>query len=139
MAKKAVVIGAGFGGLSAAALLAKDGFEVTVLEKNEQAGGRAQVWKKDGFVFDMGPSWYLMPEVFETFFSHFGKKAADYYKLIRLDPNYRVFFGEKEVRDVPAERQQIAETVSSFDRPPATSERFSPRQQPLGLCSCCSH
>ncbi len=110
---KAVVIGAGFGGLSAAALLAKDGFDVTVLEKNEQAGGRARVWEKDGFVFDMGPSWYLMPEVFENFFSLFGKKSSDYYKLVRIDPNYRVFFGKDEVRDVPADRKKIE---SLFDQ-----------------------
>ena len=63
--KNVIVVGAGFGGLAAAALLAKQGFKVTIIEKNEQTGGRARVWKKDGFVFDLGPSWYLMPEVFE--------------------------------------------------------------------------
>ena len=67
--RKIVVIGSGFAGLSAASLLAKAGHDVTVLEKNDQAGGRARVWEKDGFVFDMGPSWYWMPEVFEHFFS----------------------------------------------------------------------
>jgi phytoene dehydrogenase-like protein len=66
-----IIVGAGFGGLSAAALLAKDGHEVTVLEKNEGPGGRASVFKEKGFTFDMGPSWYLMPDVYETFFAEF--------------------------------------------------------------------
>ena len=69
--KRIVVIGAGFGGMSAAAILAKTGFEVIVVEKNSQPGGRAMLYKKEGFVFDMGPSWYLMPEAFERFFAHF--------------------------------------------------------------------
>ena len=91
MRKNAVVVGAGFGGLSAAALLAKEGYQVTVLEKNSSPGGRARVWETDGFVFDMGPSWYLMPEVFDDFFALFGKKREDYYKLVRVDPYYRIF------------------------------------------------
>ena len=76
---KVVVIGAGFAGLSAAAYLAKAGFEVTVIEKNEVPGGRARLFKYDSFVFDMGPSWYWMPDVFEKFFNDFGKSTADYY------------------------------------------------------------
>jgi phytoene desaturase len=105
--RKVIVIGAGFGGISAAALLARDGFKVTLLEKNEQTGGRARVWKKDGFVFDMGPSWYLMPDVFDRYFNIFKKKTQEYYKLIRLDPNYRAFFGTEKVVDVPAKREEI--------------------------------
>lgn len=92
MSKKVCVIGGGFGGLSAAALLAHKGFDVTLLEKNPGVGGRAQVWRQDGFVFDMGPSWYLMPEVFDQFFEYLGKNRADYYKLQQLDPYYRIFF-----------------------------------------------
>ena len=87
-----VIIGSGFGGLAAAGLLARDGNNVTVVEKNEQPGGRASVWREKGFVFDMGPSWYLMPDVFENYFKEFGKKPSDYMKLVRLDPSYRVFF-----------------------------------------------
>ncbi len=94
MAKKAIVIGAGFAGMSVATHLAKAGFEVEVLEKNDQAGGRARIWQKDGFTFDMGPSWYWMPDVFEHYFAQFGKKVSDYYTLKRLDPSYSVVFGK---------------------------------------------
>jgi phytoene desaturase len=111
--KSVVIIGAGFGGMAAAALLAKDGFEVTVLEKNNQPGGRAIVWKEKGFAFDMGPSWYLMPDVFEKFFAEFGKKPEDYYKLIRLNPAYRVFFSKDEIVDISPD---IEENLQLFER-----------------------
>lgn len=100
--EKVIVIGSGFAGLSAACFLAKNGADVTVIEKNEQVGGRARVFRKDGFVFDMGPSWYWMPDIFERFFNQFGKSANDYYDLKRLDPSYRVFW-EDEVVDIPAD------------------------------------
>ena len=74
--KKIVVIGAGFAGLAAAAKLAQAGHDVHLIEKNDQTGGRARIWEKDGFTFDMGPSWYWMPEVFDNFFKEFGKKTA---------------------------------------------------------------
>ena len=99
---QAVIIGSGFAGLAAACCLAQAGFSVTVLEKNDQLGGRARIWEQDGFRFDMGPSWYWMPDVFEDFFARFGKTPADYYDLIRLDPSYRVFFGAGDIVDVPA-------------------------------------
>ena len=99
--KRVVVIGGGIGGMAAAALLAKDGFAATVVERLDQAGGRARLWKKDGYTFDMGPSWYLMPDVFDRFFARFGRKTSDYYELNKLDPSYRVFFGPGEVHDVP--------------------------------------
>ena len=88
---KVVVIGAGFGGLAAAALLAKDGHEVTLVEKNNYLGGRAKVTKTKGFTFDMGPSWYMMPDLFERYFKLFDKSPSDYYKIVRLDPSYEVF------------------------------------------------
>lgn len=100
--KKAVVIGAGFSGLSAACFLAKDGFKVSVIEKNETPGGRARQFSENGFTFDMGPSWYWMPDVFERFFNYFGKSPSDYYKLIRLDPSYKIIWGEDESTDLPA-------------------------------------
>jgi phytoene desaturase len=114
-AQKVLIIGAGIGGLAAAALLAKNGYNVEVIEKNEEAGGRARVWKTEGFVFDMGPSWYLMPEIFENFFAQFDKSVADYYELIRLDPNYRIFFGTDDVVDISADLEPNLETFDSFE------------------------
>ena len=92
MSGRAVVVGAGFGGLATASLLAKDGWQVTVVEKNDSVGGRARIWREKGFAFDIGPSWYLMPEPFEEFFAACGAKREDYYGLKRLDPSYKVFF-----------------------------------------------
>ena len=97
-----VIIGAGFGGLSLAALLAQSGYQVNVIEKNESYGGRASVWKKDGFTFDMGPSWFLMPDIFEDFFKKFDKKISDLLDLRRLDPSYRIYFGKDDIKDISA-------------------------------------
>ena len=105
--KKIAVIGAGFAGLASAACLVKEGYDVTVFEKNDSAGGRARKFESGGFVFDMGPSWYWMPDVFERFFQHFGKSASDYYQLKRLDPSYRIFFGVNDAIDVPAGRESL--------------------------------
>lgn len=105
--KSALVIGSGFSGLSAACYLAKDGYQVTVIEKNEQIGGRAREWEQDGFKFDMGPSWYWMPDVFDDFFKDFGKRTSDYYELIRLSPSYRVFFPDGICHDIPANMQEL--------------------------------
>lgn len=102
MPKRVIVIGAGFAGLATATSLADKGYEVTILEKNSIPGGRARVFDAEGFTFDMGPSWYWMPDVFETYFGRFGKKPSDYYNLVRLDPSYSVIFGPHEVVDLPA-------------------------------------
>ncbi|MDD4039184.1 MAG: FAD-dependent oxidoreductase [Sphaerochaeta sp.] len=116
MGKQAIVIGGGFGGLSAAALLARDGCTVTVIEKNELLGGRARYWHKDGFTFDMGPSWYLMPEVFERYFSLFGKKRESYFKLKPLDPYYKVFFGEQGDVELTPDFDKNIELFESFEK-----------------------
>ena len=101
--KNAVVIGSGFAGLSAAASLARKGYRVTVLEKNLRPGGRAGVWKQAGYTFDMGPSFYWMPEVFERFFADVGGKVEDHYELVRLDPSYKVVFKQDDHWALPAD------------------------------------
>lgn len=95
MQKHVVIIGAGFGGLASAAIFAKAGHRVTVVEKNDKPGGRANLLEREGFRFDMGPSWYLMPEIFEQFFALLGEKSSDYYVLEKLSPSYRVFFKDE--------------------------------------------
>ena len=106
MSRSVVIIGAGFAGLSAAAFMAKAGWKVTVIDKNPTAGGRARQLKEAGFTFDMGPSWYWMPDVFERFFEQFGKKVSDYYSLKRLDPSYRVYW-DKGFSDIPADYEAL--------------------------------
>jgi phytoene desaturase len=112
--KKAVIIGSGFAGLSSACFMAKAGWDVTVLEKQKTPGGRARQLKEAGFVFDMGPSWYWMPDVFERFFSCFGKKVADFYKLDRLDPSYRVYWSD-EPMDIPADYDALKKLFESIE------------------------
>tara|TARA_R110001632_G_scaffold23425_4_gene66325 strand:- start:3347 stop:4810 length:1464 start_codon:yes stop_codon:yes gene_type:complete len=96
MNKKIHIIGSGFSSLAASCYMAKMGYKVTVLEKNSTVGGRARQLKKNGFTFDIGPSWYWMPGVFERFFADFGRKPSDYYELDKLDPAYQVYFGEND-------------------------------------------
>ncbi|MBN8783526.1 MAG: phytoene desaturase [Terrimonas ferruginea] len=112
--KKAIVIGSGFAGLSAASFLARAGWEVTVLEKNAAPGGRARILKAEGFTFDMGPSWYWMPDVFERFFACFGKKVSDYYHLDRLDPSYRVYWQDGPM-DLPASYEELKQLFESIE------------------------
>lgn len=96
MGKKVSIIGSGFASLAASCYLAKEGYDVTIYEKNNQIGGRARQLIKDGFIFDMGPSWYWMPDVFERFFADFEKSPSDYYHLDKLNPAYKVFFENDE-------------------------------------------
>jgi len=95
--KKVSVIGSGFSSLSAACYLARDGYNVSIFEKNETVGGRARQLKKKGFTFDIGPSWYWMPDIFEKFFNDFGKSTSDYYQLDKLSPAYKIFFSDDEI------------------------------------------
>ena len=114
MSRSVVIIGAGFAGLSAAAFMARAGWKVTVVEKNATAGGRACQLKAEGFTFDMGPSWYWMPDVFERFFAQFGKKVSDYYSLQRLDPSYRVYWKEG-YSDIPAGYEKLKEVFEQIE------------------------
>lgn len=93
MNKTIAIIGSGFSSLAASCYLAQAGHTVTIYEKNKTIGGRARQLKKDGFTFDMGPTWYWMPDVFERFFADFGKTPSNYYELLKLNPAYRVYFG----------------------------------------------
>lgn len=113
--KKVIVIGAGFSGLSAAATLANKGFDVTVLEKNSMAGGRARKFESEGFTFDMGPSWYWMPDIFEDYFSYFGKKVSDYYQLKRISPSYKIYFGPGDEVVLPTELDEIHKLYESIE------------------------
>lgn len=105
--QRAVVIGSGFAGVAAATHVAKHGMSVTVVEKNTTLGGRARQFKAEGFTFDMGPSWYWMPDVFEKHFAAFGKKPSDYYDLVRLDPSYHMHFGHQDRFAVPASLDEL--------------------------------
>jgi phytoene desaturase len=115
MKKRVTVLGAGISGLSASAFLAKEGFDVTILEKNTSIGGRARQFHKDGFVFDMGPSWYWMPDVFERFYNQFGYTASDFYELKRLDPSYRVYWPDHSHTDVPASMSELESWFESLE------------------------
>ena len=117
------VIGAGFAGISAAAYLAKAGHLVDVYEKNATAGGRArQLSTVEGYTFDMGPSWYWMPDVFEKFFNDFGYKASDFYELELLDPGFTVVFGQDDVMDIPADFESLCLLFESIE--PGSAEQL---------------
>lgn len=123
MNKKVVVIGAGIGGLGTAGLFAKKGYDVTVLEKNANLGGRANIFEADGFKFDMGPSWYLAPDLFEHFFKLMGERVEDHLDLVRLSPSYRIFFNNDKVPlDIHSD---IAIDGATFDAiEPGSSEKL---------------
>ncbi|CAI2765165.1 phytoene desaturase family protein [Flavobacterium collinsii] len=115
MKKTIAIIGSGFSSLAAACYLAQQGNTVTIYEKNETIGGRARQYKKDGFTFDMGPSWYWMPDVFERFFLDFNKKTSDYYELIKLNPAYRVYFGLNDFISISDNLDEIKNTFEQIE------------------------
>ena len=117
--KKIVVIGSGFAGMSAASFMAKAGWDVTVLEKHALPGGRGREFSQDGFTFDMGPSWYWMPDVFDRYFNCFGKQVKQYYNLIRLDPSYTVFYDDQHI-DIPANYEELKSLFESIETGSAT-------------------
>lgn len=109
------IIGSGFSSLAASCYLAQSGHKVSVYEKNESVGGRARQLKSHGFTFDMGPSWYWMPDVFERFFADFNKKTTDYYELIKLSPAYRVYYGVDDFITIADNLDEIVETFESIE------------------------
>ncbi|MDX6189857.1 phytoene desaturase family protein [Flavobacterium sp. Fl-318] len=115
MKKTIIIIGSGFSALAASCYLAQQGNSVTIYEKNETIGGRARQFKKDGFTFDMGPSWYWMPDVFERFFNDFNKKPSDYYELIKLNPAYRVYFGVEDFISICDNLEAIQTTFETIE------------------------
>jgi len=116
MQKTIHIIGSGFSALSASCYLAKAGYNVIILEKNSTLGGRARQLKKEGFTFDIGPSWYWMPDVFEKFFADFGKKPSDYYTLDKLSPGYEVYFGEESSIKISDRLEDIYETFEKEEK-----------------------
>ncbi|PZO24707.1 MAG: phytoene desaturase [Flavobacteriaceae bacterium] len=116
MNKNIKIIGSGFSALAASCYLAKQGHCVTIYEKNATTGGRARQLIKDGFTFDMGPTWYWMPDVFERFFADFGKKPSDYYELSKLSPAYKVYFGEKDSITIADNLDEIAATFENTEK-----------------------
>lgn len=113
---KISIIGSGFSGLSAAAVLADKGHKVQVFEKNEQIGGRARTFHEKGYTFDMGPSWYWMPDVFEKFFLRFDKKIEDYVDLIQLDPGFQIIFSKENTMRIDANWDSICDLFESFEK-----------------------
>jgi phytoene desaturase len=114
MYKTISIIGSGFSALSAACYLAKSGHKVSIFEKNETVGGRARQLIKDGFTFDIGPSWYWMPDIFEKFFGDFGKSTSDYYQLDKLSPAYKIFFSD-DVITIGDHMDQICEEFERIE------------------------
>lgn len=116
MRKTIQILGSGFSSLAAACYLAQQGNSVTVYEKNSTIGGRARQFKENGFTFDMGPSWYWMPDVFERFFKDFDKMPSDYYELIKLNPAYRVYFGINDFISIFDNLEDIKATFESIEK-----------------------
>lgn len=114
--KKVIIIGSGFSGLSAACYMAKEGYEVTVYEKNNTLGGRARQFKREGFTFDMGPTFYWMPDIFENFFADFKTKPADLYELIRLNPGYEIYFGKQNRLSLSSDKGKILELFEKTEK-----------------------
>lgn len=115
MSKTIHIVGSGFSSLSAACYMAQEGYEVKVWEKNEHLGGRARQYVEGEFKFDMGPTWYWMPDVFERFFQDFGKQPSDYFKLEKLGPAYRVYFGENDFLEISDNPEEIIELFESIE------------------------
>jgi len=115
--KSVIIIGAGIGGIATACMLAKKGYKVTLLEKNNKVGGRANIYTEQGFVFDMGPSWYMMPDIFKHFFDLMGEKIEEHLSLKRLSPSYRIFLkSNKKHYDFYSDLEKTIQTFESIEQ-----------------------
>ena len=114
--KKIAIIGSGFAGLTSAIELASIGYQVTLFEKNSSIGGRARKFESNGFTFDMGPSWYWMPDVFDKFFARHGKKVGDYYNLLKLDPGFSVVYGKDNTINIPASFEELIALFENIEK-----------------------
>lgn len=123
MNKTINIIGSGFSSLAASCYLAKAGYDVTIFEKNQTIGGRARQLIRDGFTFDIGPTWYWMPDVFERFFSDFDKKPSDYYTLEKLNPAYSVYFGKDDYITIEDTLEKIIEAFEKEE--PGSSKKLN--------------
>lgn len=112
---RVAVIGSGFAGLSAACFLARSGYEVIILEKNSTSGGRCRSFEAEGFLFDMGPSWYWMPDVFERFYQSFGHTTKDFYELVRLDPSYQILYEDGDQLVIPADYAELKKLFERYE------------------------
>jgi phytoene desaturase len=131
MTKKVHVIGSGISSLSTASFLAKAGYEVQIFEKNPTIGGRARQFETQGFVFDMGPSWYWMPDVFEKFYQQFGYTTSDFYELKRLDPSYRVYWPDQTFTNVPAQMPKLEVWFESLE--PGSARQLQAYKYKVGM------
>ena len=122
MSRSAIIIGAGYGGMALANILGKAGYHVDVYEKNAELGGRISSISQDGYVFDLGPSWYLMPEVFEQYYELFGQSAAERLDLIRLTPGYKVFFDHHDPLTIQGDVDKDAATFEAIE--PGAGEKL---------------
>ncbi len=115
-ASTVAVIGSGFAGMASSAVLAANNIDVTVFEKNATVGGRARTMSDNGFLFDMGPSWYWMPDVFERYYNIFGNTTSDFYELKKLDPGFKIIFGNNDYLDIPADFDQLCALFESIEK-----------------------
>jgi phytoene desaturase len=117
------IIGSGYSGLSVSALLAQSGLNVNVFEKNATFGGRSRQFTESDFIFDMGPSWYWMPDVFERFFERFGKKTSDYYDLVKLDPGFQIIFDNTHTLKISRDWSDILDLFETYE--PGSADKLN--------------
>ncbi len=122
-AVRAIVIGAGYGGIAAALRLAAKGYQVELIDRCARVGGRAQVFERDGFLHDAGPTVITAPFLFEELFALFGERFADHVTLVPLTPWYRFRFADGETFDYGGTMQQTMDEISRISPQDSTGYR----------------